>query len=362
MISSFGFNGFLKSSINLNLLFKSHDSGYYSFDTSSATFSNNYPVENKSGFCQIIVEENNTMVAQYLFYHDNISYFRIGDVSGITIIWSQWNRILGEEALTTRYTLDDLSKLFFSYDKSYFNINKYYGAPNTGSGRFWKTSVDNYFYEGYEDLVYEYKGNISGTFDIMANTEIKNDHLINGWYYVSDASGSYDLPVSGRGILKVFTSDGKYTDAESDNGYAYGVAGIRTFIFISENRGYYIGKLNKGEKAIRWSSLIASSDYVTNMNQNINTINNITTTDIVTDVRLSTPTFSDWEGISTNDITKQLGSSWVLVNTAINATLLNNTTLVGPFSDTSKFVWQFASWYRKPQMLKNGVWYDIPSI
>ena len=357
MISSFGFNGFLKSSINLNLLFKSHDSGYYSFDTSSATLSNNYPVENKSGFCQIIVEENNTMVAQYLFYHDNISYFRIGDVSGITIIWSQWNRMLGEEALTTRYTLNDLSKLFFSYDKGYFNVNAYYGAPNTGSDRYWKSTLSGNFYSGYEDQVYEFKGEVPLSFDIIANTAFTGSTATNGWYYLPSTYSSPHLPYTvGRGILKVFTSNVQL----SNNIQGTTIDGMRTFVYIDDSGRYFIGRLNKTETSIRWAHLTAASDFVNNMNQNVNTIDIILATDVVADLRLSTSSYSDWEGISTNDITKHWGSTWVLANTAINATSLNSTTFVGPFTDTSKFVWQFVAWYRKPQMLRNGGWYDIP--
>ena len=186
MITSFGFNGFLKNNINLNLLFKSHDSGYYSFSTSSATFSNNYPVENKSGFCQIIVEENNTMVAQYIFYHDNISYFRIGDVSGITIIWSQWNKMLGEEALTTRYTLDDLSKLFFSYDRSYFNVNKYYSYMYKDKPfKMYKIFEEIYYSRDYNSIkAYHVLEEIANPFNkIMLNEyiyislECKDNHI-----------------------------------------------------------------------------------------------------------------------------------------------------------------------------------------
>ena len=359
MITSYGFNGFLKNNINLNLLFKSHDSGYYSFSTSSATSSNNYPVENKSGFCQIKVEEKGTMAAQYIFYYDNTSYFRIGDVSGITIRWAQWNRMLGEEALTTRYTLDDLSKLFFSYDRSYFNINKYYGAPNTGSDRYWKSTLNGNFYTGYEDQVYEFKGEVPLSFDIIANTAFTGGTAINGWYYLPSTYSSSQLPYTvGRGILKVFTSNVQL----SNNAQGTTIDGMRTFVYIDDAGRYFVGRLNKNETNIRWAQLVVASDFTNNMNQYVNTIDSILATDVVADLRLSTPSYSDWEGITTNDITKHWGSTWVLANTAINASLYGKNTLdTGSYyAPGTQFVWQFVTWYRKPQMLRNGGWYDIP--
>ena len=120
MIKTIGFNGVLPDNININMLFKPHDSGYKSFTATVNTVANGFHPNHVGvfGFLQIVVEESSGMVIQNIFYTDGNTGFRVGDVNNGTVTWSEWNNHLLVSDSGNIYTQTDIRDKFLYKNRS----------------------------------------------------------------------------------------------------------------------------------------------------------------------------------------------------------------------------------------------------
>lgn len=344
MVSTFGFNGFLKSTSNLNLMYKPSDSGYYSFDTVVSSSSNNYPVTNTSGFLQCIVEGQGLLVAQYLYYSNNTQYFRVGEVTlstagvVLSVVWSTWNYLINDTFFDDKSDRTYYQSNFVPIARADHYSNRSYHAPYSNS-QFWTTSVQplSGILEGV-DMTFEYKGDVDSSFDIFNSTKrVGSGAGINGWYYKKDtAQGNF--PRGGTGILKVFTS----ANTTGDPAWI----GERQFIFISDTGEYCIGRAKGNSASITWDYMITKSDYWLTFNQNITNIENMMYTDTVRNIRMSSASYQDW--VEGETITLNWGGPWLLVNAAIGC--------------KNNFKYTSAAWFRTPQIYRASVWSTVATV
>ncbi len=281
MITSFGFNGYLKPTSNLNMLFKHHDSGYYSFTTSTAKVTNNFPLIDTSGFCQIIVEEKGTMAAQYLYYHNNESFYRVGDINNGLISWSAWNQLLGPDYFDDKETKEWANSHLFPL---------YHGVPGIeenivyGDNRYWITpdvGVNGYL-DGYDKATFKYLGTITNN-TLITNLAIP---FLNGWYYKTD-NNKGDFPVASSGILKVYSSNHKYSQ------YGPMMNEQKRLIFITTGGAYYMGEYLIGGSTISWNQLATiGSTMMTDLYNTVVSNNKYIRESFISDVRFGAPIFS----------------------------------------------------------------------
>ena len=281
MITSFGFNGYLKPTSNLNMLFKHHDSGYYSFTTSTAKVTNNFPLTDTSGFCQIIVEEKGTMAAQYLYYHNNESFYRVCDINNGLISWSAWNQLLGPDYFDDKETKEWANSHLFPL---------YHGVPGIeenivyGDNRYWITpdvGVNGYL-DGYDKATFKYLGTITN------NTLLSNltTPFLNGWYYKTD-NDKGDFPVASSGILKVYSSNHKSSQ------YGPMMNEQKRLIFITTGGAYYMGEYLIGGSTISWNQLATiGSTMMTDLYNTVVSNNKYIRESFISDVRFGAPIFS----------------------------------------------------------------------
>lgn len=339
MVSTFGFNGFLKSTSNLNLMYKPSDSGYYSFDSVVSTASNNYPITNTSGFLQCVVEGSGVLVAQYLYYSNNVQYYRVGEVSlsptnvVLSVVWSTWNYLVNDSFFEDKPTREYYNINYIPMTRSIYTNSRTMHQPYSNS-QFWTSSPDNrnLVIEGM-DSAFEYKGDVDSTFDILNSTK-----KMNGWFYKKDTTQG-NFPKGGTGILKVFTS-------ANVGGVDVSLIGERQFIFISDLGEYSIGRAKSTETNITWDTLITKSDYWLTYNSNINTIENIMYTDTVRNIRLSSPSYQDY--VESTSITLRWGGPWLLANAAL--------TCRNDFNFTA------AAWFRTPQIYRASGWNTVATV
>lgn len=281
MITSFGFNGYLKPTSNLNMLFKHHDSGYYSFTTSTAKVTNNFPLIDTSGFCQIIVEEKGTMAAQYLYYHNNESFYRVGDINNGLISWSAWNQLLGPDYFDDKETKEWANSHLFPL---------YHGVPGIeenivyGDNRYWITpdvGVNGYL-DGYDKATFKYLGTITNN-TLITNLAIP---FLNGWYYKTD-NDKGDFPVASSGILKVYSSNHKSSQ------YGPMMNEQKRLIFITTGGAYYMGEYLIGGSTISWNQLATiGSTMMTDLYNTVVSNNKYVRESFISDVRFGAPIFS----------------------------------------------------------------------
>ena len=281
MITSFGFNGYLKPTSNLNMLFKHHDSGYYSFTTSTAKVTNNFPLIDTSGFCQIIVEEKGTMAAQYLYYHNNESFYRVGDINNGLISWSAWNQLLGPDYFDDKETKEWANSHLFPL---------YHGVPGVnednkfGDNRYWVTPPEgvNGYLDGYDKATFKYLGTITNN-TLITNLAIP---FLNGWYYKTN-NDKGDFPVASSGILKVYSSNHKYSQ------YGPMMNEQKRLIFITTGGAYYMGEYLIGGSTISWNQLATiGSTMMTDLYNTVVSNNKYIRESFISDVRFGAPIFS----------------------------------------------------------------------
>lgn len=282
MITSFGFNGYLKPTSNLNMLFKHHDSGYYSFTPSIAKATNNFPLVDNSGFCQIIVEEKGTMAAQYLYYHNNESFYRVGDVNNGLIQWSAWNQLLGPDYFDDKETKEWAnSHLFPLYhdtpgieESIIYGDNRYWITPDAG--------VNGYL-DGYDKATFKDLGVIANN---MLVSTLSTVPFLNGWYYKSD-NDKGDFPVASSGILKVYSSNHK------DSNYGPMMNGQKRLIFITTGGAYYMGEHLIGGPTITWNQLATiGSTMMTDLYNTLVSSNKYIRESFISDIRFGAPVYS----------------------------------------------------------------------
>ena len=291
MITSYGFNGYIKPSSNLNMLFKLHDSGYYSFTHSTATLTSNFPIEGKSGFCQVIVEEKGTMAAQYLYYHNNESFYRVGDITGAFVQWSAWNQLLSPSYFDDKET------------KVWANANLfplYHDTPGVnednkfGDNRYWVTPPEGVhgFFDGYDKATFKNLGLITNNTLLSTLSSI---NFLNGWYYKADEDKG-EFPIASSGILKVYSGntinieerDILYDDTVYDN--------QKRLVFISTSGAYYMTSYVLNDKTLIWNELaVAGSAMMNDLYNTAVSCAKYIKESFITDVRFGAPVYTTWQ-------------------------------------------------------------------